>query len=145
MDQQVPTAASVANDGDPPSPSEVAQRSVTATSELVAPVIVDVRASDGLERIHAAAIAASAPACHGTTQCTGGTAIPPGTSLTVECGAVQCGTTGCGKIGIGPLRAHQEQPQEAYFAFVMPNGDTCLAYNPSSPRSLTACCVIPDL
>src|SRR5262245_5829419 len=63
----------------------------TATSELATPVFVAARASDGLAAIHAAAIAASAPACHASIPCNGPVIGPV---FVVDCGPVECSTQG---------------------------------------------------
>src|SRR5262249_41645345 len=111
------------------------------TSELGAAVVVNARASDSFERIQAAAVAASAAACHGTTSCAGGTLIRG--TFTVDCGSPVCGLTGCGKLGTSN-KVFKEQPREQYQAFAMPSGLVCLAYHPYIPQLLTTCCLIAD-
>jgi hypothetical protein len=122
--------------------SSLDDNTAETTSELGAPVLVDARASDGLDRIHSTAVAASAAACHGTTSCPGGTLISG--TFTVDCGSPVCGLTGCGKSSLGVLKVFKEQPREQYQAFAMPNGTVCLAYHPTIPGLLTTCCLVDD-
>jgi hypothetical protein len=112
-----------------------------ATSELGLAVMINARASDSLERIHAEAVATSATACHGTTSCPGGVLISG--TFTVDCGAQVCGITGCSSIG-GVLKNHKEQPREQYQAFAMPDGSVCLAYHRTISQLLTTCCLVSD-
>ena len=117
-----------------------AEETAAAASEQR--VLIDVRATDGLERIHQAA-GALATSCHGTTTCPGGIVI--GGFFTIECGAQFCSTQGCGKcLPLGDpdctLKSLLRQPREQYQPFVMPDGTVCLAYHPTTPLDVSCSC-----
>ena len=112
-----------------------------ATSELGLAVMIDARASDSLERIHAEAVAASAAACHGTTSCPGG--LPISDTFTIDCGSPVCGITGCGKVGTS-IKVHKEQPREQYVAYAMPDGSVCLAFHRTISTLLSTCCLVSN-
>jgi hypothetical protein len=112
-------------------PSDSSETS-TSTGELGAPVILSARPDVGEAEINAQAIAASAPACHGTTSCPGGVVINP-TPMIVDCGPHTCGGPGC--PAKNPTHTQLVQPQEHYVSYSV-GGSVCLAYAPSPHRVL---------
>ena len=103
-----------------------------------APVLIDARATDDLDRIHAAASSASLTSCHGTTTCPGG--LPISSFYTVSCGAPYCSNQGCLKSEFYTVK---KQPRESYQAFAMPDGSVCLAYQPATAANAGCTCYTP--
>ena len=100
------------------------------------PVLLDVRATDGPERIHAAAQSASLSACHGYTTCSGGTLLNL-SYITVNCGEPYCSTTSC---AVSPRAKVKKQPRERYRSYAMPDNTVCLAYEPATHTEIPFTC-----
>jgi len=135
-------ACATDNGGNAPERGSSDYQEGALTSELTAPVIVNVRVTESPERILQAATAASAAACHGTTTCDG--TVLPGGFITVACGAPVCGLDGCGKSGPDLLSVHKVQLQERYQAFATPAGTVCLQYQPTISILLQTCCAVDN-